>query len=114
MELNAIRDAPVSDAELARARSYIGLGLPGEFETTGQMANQIGDLLTYGLPPTYPNGYVRKVIAVTGGDVQRVARTYFDPAMGISLLSGTWRRSAPVLRPSASALSRSGISKVRS
>jgi len=43
------------------------------------MADQIGDLLTHGLPPTYPNGCVRKVMAVTAGDVQRVARTYFDP-----------------------------------
>jgi zinc protease len=79
-ELNGIRDTSVSATELERARHYIALGLPGDFETTGQMANQIGELLTFGLPLTYYDGYVRKVMAVTAADVQRVARRYFDPA----------------------------------
>jgi zinc protease len=79
-ELNAIRDTPVGDTELTRARNYIALGLPREFETTGQMASEIGDLLTFGLPTTYYNSYVRSVLAVTAGDVRRVARAYLDPA----------------------------------
>jgi zinc protease len=79
-ELNAIRDAPVSDAELNRARNYIALGLPGDFETTDQMAARIGELLTFGLPATYYNDYVRTIMAVSAADVERVARTYFDPA----------------------------------
>jgi zinc protease len=40
-ELKAIRDSAVSEVELERARNYIVLGLPGEFETTGQMAAQV-------------------------------------------------------------------------
>ena len=78
-ELNAIRDTPVSDAELARARNYIAFGLPGEFETAGQMGDQVADLLTYGLPITWFDGYVKQVLAVTAADVQRVARASFDP-----------------------------------
>jgi zinc protease len=79
-ELNGIRDSAVTDVELQRARNYIALGLPADFETTGQMGNQIGDLLTFGLPTTYFDTYVRRVMAVTASDVQRVARAYFDPA----------------------------------
>lgn len=79
-ELNGIRDSAVSDVELERARNYIALSLPGDFETTGQMGNQIGDLLNFGLPTTYWNTYIRRVMAVTVEDVQRVARAYFDPA----------------------------------
>ncbi len=79
-ELNGIRDSAVSNAELERARNYIVLGLPGDFETTGQMGNQIGELLTFGLPTTYFDTYVRRVMAVSVSDVQRVARAYFDPA----------------------------------
>jgi len=78
-ELNAIRDAPVSETELVRARNYLALGLPGDFETTGQMAARIGELLTFGLPLNFYDSYVRRILAVTAADVQRVARAYFDP-----------------------------------
>ena len=78
-ELNAIRDAPVSDVELARARNYIAFGLPGEFETAGQMGDQVEELLTYGLPVTWYDRYVKQVLAVTAADVQRVARASYDP-----------------------------------
>jgi predicted Zn-dependent peptidase len=94
-ELNGIRDSAVSPAELTRARSYIALGLPGDFETTGQMGNQIGELLTFGLPPTYFDTYVRRVMAVTAADVQRVARTYFDPAKVDVVVVGDIARIRP-------------------
>jgi len=79
-ELNSIRDSAVSEIELERARNYIVFGLPGEFETTGQMASQVAELLTFGLPPTYFDTYVGQVRRVSRADVQRVARQYFDPA----------------------------------
>jgi predicted Zn-dependent peptidase len=79
-ELNGIRDSVVTATELTRARNYIAFGLPGDFETTGQMAGQVATLLTFGLPPAYFNSYVRRILGVTAADVQRVARAYFDPA----------------------------------
>lgn len=78
-EFERIRDEPVSQTELDRARNYIALGLPGDFETTGQMANQINNLLTFGLPFSYYDDYVRNIMAVTAADVQRVARKYVTP-----------------------------------
>jgi zinc protease len=78
-ELNAIRDEPVSEAELTRAKNYIVFALPGEFETAGQIADQVANLLTFGLPMRWYDGYVRQVLAVTAADVQRVARSSFDP-----------------------------------
>jgi zinc protease len=79
-ELNGIRDSAVSPVELERARNYIVFGLPGQFETSGQMAAQVEELLTFGLPPTYLSTYVGQVMRVSAADVQRVARQYFDPA----------------------------------
>jgi len=87
-ELDGIRAQPVTDAELTRARNYIVLGLPGDFETTGQMATQISDLLTFGLPTTWFNGYVRQVLAVTAADVQRVARRYLPAERAAVLVVG--------------------------
>jgi zinc protease len=77
-EMEVIRDSLVTPQELARAQAYLALGLPSEFETTGQMADQVGELIRFGLPFTYWNGYVQNVMKVTRADVQRVARKYLD------------------------------------
>jgi predicted Zn-dependent peptidase len=78
-ELRRIRDEPVPSAELAKAKAYITLGLPGEFETTTGGAARFRELLAYGLPLDYYDRYVDHIAAVTAEDVQRVARQYIDP-----------------------------------
>jgi predicted Zn-dependent peptidase len=78
-ELRRIRDTLVAPDELERTKQYLALRVPGSFETTAQMANQIGTLLTFGLPFTWFDDYVRRIMAVTAEDVRRVARTYVHP-----------------------------------
>jgi len=78
-ELRRIRDAAVPDAELAKAKAYITLGLPADFETTAAAASKFRELLVYGLPLDYFDHYVERINAVTAADVQRVARQYIDP-----------------------------------
>lgn len=75
-EIRSIRDTPVSDAELARAKAYIALGIPGDLESTAQIAGQITALALFNLPLTWLQEYVTAVNAVTVADVQRVARRY--------------------------------------
>jgi predicted Zn-dependent peptidase len=77
-ELNRISEK-VSDQELTRAKNYLALGYPGDFETVSQIAGQLGEMLYYGLPDDYFNNYIGKVLAVTKEDVQRVAKKYIDP-----------------------------------
>jgi predicted Zn-dependent peptidase len=77
-ELRRIRDDSVPQAELDKAKAYVTLGLPGEFETTRGAARQFADLLQYGLPLDYYAGYIPRINAVTAADVQRVARQYLD------------------------------------
>jgi zinc protease len=78
-ELRRIRDEPVPAAELVKAKAYLTLGLPGEFETTFGAAARWRELLAYGLPLDYYDRYVDHIAAVTAEDVQRVARQYIDP-----------------------------------
>lgn len=78
-ELRRIRAEPVSDAELGKAKAYITLGLPGDFETTGSAAARLRELLVYGLPLDYFDHYVDRINAITVADVQRVAQQYIDP-----------------------------------
>jgi len=78
-ELRRIRDEAVPDAELAKAKAYITLGLPADFETTAAAASRFRELLVYGLPLDYFAHYAERINTVTAADVQRVARQYIDP-----------------------------------
>jgi predicted Zn-dependent peptidase len=77
-ELNAIRDT-VPSSELNKAKRYLQLGMPGDFETTQQIANQLVPVVLYNLPVSYYNSYVSNIENVTQADVQRVAKQYINP-----------------------------------
>jgi predicted Zn-dependent peptidase len=51
-ELRAIRE-PVPTAELEKATQYLQRQLPGDFETTGDVARQLRTVAQYGLPRDY-------------------------------------------------------------
>jgi predicted Zn-dependent peptidase len=78
-EVNGMRDADVTEAELARARDQITKSFPARFATRAQVGAQLADLAVYGLPDSYLTEYAKKIRAVTKDDVRRVARKYLDP-----------------------------------
>jgi zinc protease len=78
-ELNAIRDT-VPTVELNKAKRFLQLSMPGDFETTQQIANQLIPVVLYGLPLDYYNSYVANIENVTQADVHRVARQYVNPS----------------------------------
>ena len=96
-ELRAIRDT-MPLAELEKTKRYIQLQLPGNFETTANIAGQLVPLVLYGLPLDYYNSYVRRIDAVTQADVQRVAQRYIDPSKMTVLIVGDRTSVEPMLR----------------
>jgi len=66
-------------AELSRAKRYLQLQLPGNFETTQQIAAALVPVALYGLPLDYYNNYVQNIEGVTQADVARVAQQYINP-----------------------------------
>ncbi|HMF84991.1 MAG TPA: pitrilysin family protein [Nitrospiraceae bacterium] len=78
-ELNGIRQT-VPPEELSRAKRYLQLQLPGNFETTQQIAAALVPVALYGLPLDYYNNYVQSIEGVTQADVARVAQQYINPA----------------------------------
>jgi predicted Zn-dependent peptidase len=96
-ELRAIRDTVPSD-ELAKAKRYLQLGLPEDFETTGSIAGQLLPLLTYGIPLDFYNSAVENIGAVTQADVQRVARQYVNPDKLTLVIVGDRKAIEPGLR----------------
>ena len=77
-ELNAILK-PVPAEELARAKNYVSLRYPSQFETTGDISRRLEDALVYKLPDDYFARYVQNIQAVTAADAQRVAQKYIKP-----------------------------------
>ena len=77
-ELNAIA-RPVPEAELEKAKNFVALGFPSQFETIGDLSAQIEELIVYELPETYFEQYVPNIRAVTAADVQKAAETYIQP-----------------------------------
>jgi zinc protease len=78
-ELASMRDADVTDVELARAKDQIIKSYPARFATRANVAAQLAELAVFGLPDSYLTDYTKKIAAVTKDDVRRVARKYLDP-----------------------------------
>ncbi len=70
---------PVTDDELTRAKNYLALGYPGNFESLSAIASQLSELVVYQLPDDYFNTYTKNILAVTKDDLNRVTRKYLDP-----------------------------------
>jgi zinc protease len=95
-ELRAIRDT-VPAEELEKAKRYLQLQFPGNFETTGGIANQLSQLVTHDIPLSFYNNYMQSVAAVTQADVQRVARKYIDPDRLAIVIVGDRKAIEPAL-----------------
>lgn len=77
-ELHSILEA-VPEGELNRAKNYVALRFPRNFQSVRQVAGQLEDQIAFDLPDSYFNDYTPNILAVTREDVQRVARQYIDP-----------------------------------
>ncbi len=80
IEFTRIREAPVSDAELSLATSYLVGVFPIRFETTAEVAGGLANVEIFRLPSNYFDTYRDRVRAVTAQDVLRVAQTHLDPS----------------------------------
>lgn len=86
-ELNGILK-PIPDNEFEKAKNYLALGYADNFESVGQIAGMLADMILYNLPDDYFNTYVEKVLAVKKEDVERVAREYIVPGKTLVVVVG--------------------------
>ncbi len=78
-EIKAIREAPVSDQELAEAKSFLMGSFPLRLDSTAKLAQVLAQVEFYGLGFEYFTQYPKWIERVTKEDVQRVAKQYLDP-----------------------------------
>jgi predicted Zn-dependent peptidase len=86
-ELNRIRTAMPAE-ELAKTKRYLQLGYAERFESTSDIADQVAGLVPYDLPLSTLGAFNNGIGAVTGSDVQRVARQYLDPSKLAIVIAG--------------------------
>ena len=77
-ELNRIATL-VPEEELKKAKNYVALEFPGEFETTGDLARKLEELVVYKLPDDTFAKFVSTVTGVTAADLQTLAARYIQP-----------------------------------
>ncbi|HEY6660751.1 MAG TPA: pitrilysin family protein, partial [Pyrinomonadaceae bacterium] len=78
-ELDQIRSAPVSEKEIADAKSYLTGVFPIRLETQEGLTDQLVQIKMLNLPTDYLQNYRDRVQAVTIDEIQRVAKKYVKP-----------------------------------
>ena len=78
-ELERIRNEPVSDKEIADAKSYLTGVFPIRLETQEGLTDQLVQIKMLNLPNDYLQHYRDRVQAVTIEEIQRVAKRYVKP-----------------------------------
>lgn len=78
-EIKGMRDAPVSDQELAEAKSYLIGSFPLRFDTTAKLADVLTLVELHGLGLDYFSQYPRWIERVTKDDALHAAREYLHP-----------------------------------
>ena len=98
-EVEGMKDRLVTDEELARAKGFRIQGLPGRFETSGAVADQIGSLFTFDLPENYFATLPSRLGAITANDIADVAKKYLVPERMLIVAVGDRAQIEPQIRP---------------
>jgi zinc protease len=88
---------PVALQELKDAQANETLGLPGAFETVGQLSNAYATILQYELPADYYDTYTAKVLGLAPADVNTLAQRIVRPRQPVWIVVGDMAKiEAPI------------------
>ena len=98
-EIRGMKEGPVTEAELARARGARIQALPGRFETSGYVAGQMGSLFVFQLPDDYFQTLPTRLGAITAADLSAMARKHLAPERMLIVAVGDRAKIAPQIEP---------------
>jgi zinc protease len=98
-ELNRIRNEPVSEKEIADAKSYLTGVFPLRLETQEGLVDQLLQIKMFGLPQDYLETYRSQIQEVTIGQVQHVARKYVRPDEAAIIIVGDGAQLLEQVKP---------------
>jgi zinc protease len=87
-ELDRIRSEPVSEKEIADAKSYLTGVFPIRLETQEGLIDQLVQIKMFGLPDDYLEIYRNRIQAVTIEQIQQVAAKYIKPDKAAIVIVG--------------------------
>src|SRR5204863_2939840 len=87
-ELNRICNEPVSEKEIADAKSYLTGVFPIRLETQEGLVDQLVQIKMFDLPENYLEIYRNRIQGITISQVQEVARKYVRPAEAAIVIVG--------------------------
>ncbi|MES2073944.1 MAG: pitrilysin family protein [Pseudomonadota bacterium] len=79
---------PITAAELKDAQTNQTLGLPGSFETAGQLSGAYSQILQYRLPEDYYNSFTQKALALTPEQANALAKRSILPQQLVWIVVG--------------------------
>ena len=94
-EIDAMHRSGLTAVELEFAKKGFAGSFTQTFETPGQIAGALQNLVLYGLPDDYYRNFLKNIDAVTLDDAQRAASAYLDPSVMAVVVVG----DVTVIRP---------------
>ena len=98
-ELDRIRNQPVSEKEIADAKSYLTGVFPIRLETQEGLTDQLVQIKMLNLPSDYLQKYRDRVQAVTIDEIQRVAKKYVKPDEAALIVVGDGASVVEQIKP---------------
>jgi zinc protease len=98
-ELGRIRNEPVSEKEMADAKSYLTGVFPLRLETQEGLVDQLLQIKMFGLPHDYLEAYRNQIQAVTIEQVQEVAQKYVRPDEAAVVIVGDGAQLLEQVKP---------------
>ncbi len=98
-ELERIRNEPVSDKEIADAKSYLTGVFPIRLETQEGLTDQLVQIKMLNLPDDHLQRYRDRLQAVTVDEIQRVAQKYVKPDEAALVIVGDGASVLEQIRP---------------
>jgi zinc protease len=89
---------PIPGDELEKAKNYVALGFPAEFESTGDLAQKMEEQIVHSLPDEYFPSYIRLVVQVSGPAVEKAAAKYIQPDKFAVVVVGDRKLIEPGIR----------------
>ena len=100
-ELDALAAAggrPLTDEEIATARTAESRGFPETFESPGSIAGLLEEMALHGLPNDYPETYLDHLAAATPDQIREVLAEVVAPAARTVLVVGDRKSVGPDLQ----------------
>jgi zinc protease len=98
-ELDRMRVTPITDEELASAKTLSIGGMQVELETQVGLAGRIGTIYTYGLKRDFLQTFRDQINKLTAADIQRAAARYYDTYRGAIVVVGDYAQVKDQVAP---------------